>query len=226
MQDLSFAGQAGRNSVCVLSKMPFEFDAITWLVDSLKEFHVAFPRLDYKLAPSVLQVSPPDILMVNYHYGLFRGTRIAHQLKSENSRMRLMACSLNYHERQLFRMLDAGALAFLTFNCEAAEWKEALATIATGCIFYNRYITPDVIAHFKMVKSTADAWWRNKLDEEAIMYAALLKRGLSRDELVTELNKANVGAVNNDLNNLFRKHNCKNKEEFILLVESEEGVEM
>jgi DNA-binding NarL/FixJ family response regulator len=216
---------AERSSVCVLGKTSLEEYFIPQLINSHSGFCVKYFTLDYKMGLQVVKTIEPDIAFVNYHHGSFRGSRIAQQLHSENGSLRLVGYSDRYHPRQLFRMLDAGALAFLTFDCYADEWNEAIDTVATGRIFYNRYITHDAIDAFKMDRHTGNAWWRTRLTEEMIMYAVYLKRGVKRDDLYKFMNKRNTAEVNNDLTAIYLQLHCNNKEEFINLVQSEEGFE-
>jgi DNA-binding NarL/FixJ family response regulator len=214
---------AERSAVCILSKSPFEQDSISQLINSHSRYQVEFSSTDYKLSGQVVKAVEPDIAIVSYHHGIFRGPRIAQQMMSENSRLRIIGYSHHCNARQVFRMLDAGALAFLSYDCHFAEWQEAIETVSTGRIFYNRHITTDVIDAFKMCRSTGQTWWRTRLTEEIIMYAVYLSLGHTRDELCQLMKKKNIAEVNNDLNAIYYQLGCRNKEEFINQVFSEEG---
>jgi DNA-binding NarL/FixJ family response regulator len=217
----AIASEASPCTVCILSESSFEFDSLKRLIGPLQNFSLPFQAMDYKQAPVVLRAQPTDVAIVSYHYGSFRGPFVARQLHEEHYGLRLIGFTDEYHERKLFRMLDACVLAFLTYDCTEAQWMEALETTSAGRIHYNQFITHDILDYYRLHKPTPNAWWRSVLDEETIQYAIYLYQGKSRHDLIKLMNKKNISEVNNDLFRIFAKHNCRNKEDLIRLVAAE-----
>jgi DNA-binding NarL/FixJ family response regulator len=168
-------------------------------------------------AEKTLQYVRTAVVLISYHFYGNRGRELARRLHFMNSELRIAGYSFHYHERQLYSMIDAGALSFFNKDCGYDELHILIEEIATGRRHYNKHFTTRIADSIKQYAANSNRWWLNEISDEEISIAYEAFKG-SSDKQAADALGLKLNRVNHVHKQAKLRHHCHNRLDLLRLM--------
>jgi DNA-binding NarL/FixJ family response regulator len=215
---LTSAGEPLR--VCVLGDIDLLNDLLKKFLAGSDRYCIIDAGANYKDALVRLKIHPPDLLIISYHFGTNHGDVFARELRSIHHDVRVIGYSINFDERQVLRMLDAGAKAFFNGSSRADELQNAIETVMQGRLFYNECIYQELIEFYHANRHQHDAIWKTTFDHLTVFIIHLLLTPQSRQQMADSIG-IGIHAFNRILANVKSENNCQTEMDLLRLLSVE-----
>ena len=149
-----------------------------------------------------LQVVKPDVLLLDINMPKKNGLEVLKSLKSKKSKLKVLVLTVHNEIEYLMKAVDIGVNGYVLKNCESAELKKAIFTVADG----ESYIQPSLIPalNAKMIETNKDAEKIKSLTKRELDVLKLLAVGMYNKEVGKRL-EISERTVKNHVSNIFKK---------------------
>lgn len=149
-----------------------------------------------------LQVTKPDVLLLDINMPKKNGLEVLKSLKSKKSKLKVLVLTVHNEIEYLMKAVDIGVNGYVLKDSESAELKKAIFTVAEG----ESYIQPSLIPalNAKMIETNKDAEKIKSLTKRELDVLKLLAVGMYNKEVGKRL-EISERTVKNHVSNIFKK---------------------
>ena len=174
--------------------------ALVALLDIAGDLEVVGQAGDGREALRLALELRPDVVLTDIEMPGLSGLELAHELRRQESRARVVILTTFARPGYLRRALDAGVVGYLLKDAPSERLAEAIRRVQAG----GRAIDPNL---------AADAWGdRDPLTDRERQVLRMANQGLSGPEIAAEL-RLSEGTVRNYLSDAINKLGARNRVE-------------
>ena len=161
----------------------------------------------------LVRASKPDAVVLDVKLPDISGLEVTHKLLSHDPHLKILIVSALTNDLFPFRLLEAGALGYLTKNASQEELVRAIKTISNN----QRYISPEIAQQLALAKLAPNAPgdFSDLSDRETeVMFMVI--RGIEVKEIAKKLHLSSK-TVHSYRSRIFEKLHVKNDTALTLL---------
>lgn len=149
----------------------------------------------------------PDVVIMDINLPGINGIEATQQIRKYSPRSKVLGVSLHTQPTYARKMLQKGAMGYVTKNSSREEMFKAILEIQEG----KKYICDEIktILSKQVLSGEDESSGLNSLSQREIEIIAFIKQGFSSKEIADEL-KISVKTVEVHRYNILRKLNLKN----------------
>lgn len=160
----------------------------------------------------------PDVVVLDVNLPDITGLEVTHRLLSHQEDIKILIVSGITNDLLPFKLLDAGALSYLTKNASREELIHALKTTYAG----QRFVTPAVASRLVFSKLDAKKGGFSDLTDRETEVMMMIIRSIDVKKIAEKLHLS-TKTVHSYRNRIFQKLNVKN-DMGLMLLSIKEGI--
>lgn len=189
-------------------------DGIKSLLEDQEGVHVINEASNGKEALEILNISAPDVLIVDIRMPEMNGIEVVAALKQQNHSVKTLVLSMHDSEEYVLNAINAGADGYLLKGSSKEEFMKALHMVASGGKYFSGDVSSIIVNNLKskgteppVVQDTMAEQFKLTKREKQIL--SLVLDGKSNKEIAEELNVSKRTAEVHRFN-LMKKMEVKN----------------
>jgi DNA-binding NarL/FixJ family response regulator len=127
----------------------FVRDGIKSLLENEANIEVVAEATDGLEALAVVEISKPDLLILDIRMPNMTGIEVVEKLRSHNNNVKIVMLSMHESEEYVLKSIKAGADGYLLKGSSKEEFLKALHTIANGGKYFSGDISSILISQLK-----------------------------------------------------------------------------
>jgi two-component system nitrate/nitrite response regulator NarL len=127
----------------------FVRDGIKSLLENEANIEVVAEATDGLEALAVVEISKPDLLILDIRMPNMTGIEVVEKLRSQNNNVKIVMLSMHESEEYVLKSIKAGADGYLLKGSSKEEFLKALHTIANGGKYFSGDISSILISQLK-----------------------------------------------------------------------------
>ena len=131
----------------------------------------------------LVRAQKPEVALIDVHMPGMSGLELTERVQRADLPTRIVILTVVQDARFPRRLLQSGALGYLTKGCPAEELLEAVRTVATG----QRYLDATVAREMALAAVDGDGSPLESLSSRELEVALMLARGLAVNEVANRL---------------------------------------
>lgn len=135
----------------------FVRDGIKSLLENEANIEVVAEATDGLEALAVVEISKPDLLILDIRMPNMTGIEVVEKLRSQNNNVKIVMLSMHESEEYVLKSIKAGADGYLLKGSSKEEFLKALHTIANGGKYFSGDISSILISQLKNTTIPAQA---------------------------------------------------------------------
>jgi DNA-binding NarL/FixJ family response regulator len=132
----------------------------------------------------LVRAQKPDVALIDVHMPGMSGIELTERVQRADLPTRIVILTVVQDAQFPRRLLQSGALGYLTKGCPAEELLEAVRTVAAG----NRYLDATIAREMALAAVDGDGSPLESLSSRELEVALMLARGLAVNEVANRLN--------------------------------------
>jgi DNA-binding NarL/FixJ family response regulator len=132
----------------------------------------------------LVRAQKPDVALIDVHMPGMSGIELTERVQRADLPTRIVILTVVQDAQFPRRLLQSGALGYLTKGCPAEELLEAVRTVAAG----NRYLDATIAREMALAAVDGDGSPLESLSSRELEVAQMLARGLAVNEVANRLN--------------------------------------
>jgi DNA-binding NarL/FixJ family response regulator len=132
----------------------------------------------------LVRAQKPDVALIDVHMPGMSGIDLTERVQRADLPTRIVILTVVQDAQFPRRLLQSGALGYLTKGCPAEELLEAVRTVAAG----NRYLDATIAREMALAAVDGDGSPLESLSSRELEVALMLARGLAVNEVANRLN--------------------------------------
>jgi DNA-binding NarL/FixJ family response regulator len=131
----------------------------------------------------LVRAQKPDVALIDVHMPGMSGIELTERVQRADLPTRIVILTVVQDAQFPRRLLQSGALGYLTKGCPAEELLEAVRTVAAG----NRYLDATIAREMALAAVDGDGSPLESLSSRELEVALMLARGLAVNEVANRL---------------------------------------
>ena len=185
-------------------------DLLKGHLSDVPEFSVIIEAPNGKLLLQEITKNIPDIAILDVRMDVMDGVEAAFEIKKFNKEIRIIAWSAHNDIHTIFKMLDAGATAFLDKDANLAEMKKCICSVNKEGHYYNHYFTSSM--HESILRGENHLLYgvgEVLLTDDEIELTKNVCKGMNNKE-IADYHQVGIRKIQKDIKNLLLKTNTGN----------------
>jgi len=177
-------------------------EGLKQLLELEGDFKVIAEAADGVECMSKLEVTVPDVLLLDINMPNMNGLEVLQQMKEKKIKVKVLVLTIHSEVEYLLKAVDIGVNGYLLKDSESAELKKAITAVVNG----ENYIQPSLIPvlNAKMVDRDTDAAKIESLTKRELEVLKNLSYGMYNKEIAEKLS-ISERTVKNHISNIFKK---------------------
>lgn len=188
-------------------------NGLVLLLNSNVDFEVIAEASNGKEFLEILKEMTPDIVLMDISMPEMDGVKATELAIEKNPELKIITLSMFGDEEYYYKMMDAGACAFLLKESDIDEVYSAIYNVMDGNSFFSKELLQNLISNFKDEDSVHDLV--KELSEREIEITVLVCDGLSNQEIAEKL-FLSKRTVEKHRANILTKLNLKNTASLVM----------
>jgi two-component system, NarL family, response regulator NreC len=185
---------------------------INYLVD-VKEIEVVAQAENGKEAFELASKLLPDIIVMDIDMPVLDGVKATEKIKKDNPEVGIIALTMHSKAAMVKRMLEAGALGYLSKNCNSKELVQAIKTVHSGKKFLSEEIT-DVVIRDYLGNEEVEGSPEGELSDRELEILKLIVDGIPVSSIADKL-FVSVKTINTHRQNILEKLGLKSTADLV-----------
>lgn len=194
-------------SVIIIEDNPYILKSFTEIINAEIDFKVIGSFLNCEDALLFCNNISPDILMIDLQLPGIDGITGIKKFQIQNPTSKSIVVSVHEESNYIFKALSAGAIGYLSKNCNTLNLINALKQVIEGGSPMSTSIARKVVAFFQNPKLTS----LSKRENEVLQ---ILAKGKSYATIALELNLS-INTIKTHTRNIYEKLHISNRNEII-----------
>ena len=191
----------------------------TWafILSSDPRFKVLADCGDAETAVEIAKIQRPDIVLMDINMVPFSGFEATEKIRKLSPSSKIIGVSMHSQPAYAKKMLQAGAMGYVTKNSSREEMMKAILEVHGG----RKYICEEIknIISEQLMDESSDAPNINALTEREIQIINYIREGLSSKEMAAVLN-ISLKTVEVHRHNILKKLKLKNAASLVNFINS------
>jgi two-component system nitrate/nitrite response regulator NarL len=145
----------------------FVRDGIKSLLENEANIEVVGEATDGLEALKIVEISKPDLLILDIRMPNMTGIEVVEKLRSQNNTVKIVMLSMHESEEYVLKSIRAGADGYLLKGSSKEEFLKALHTVANGGKYFSGDISSILISQLN--NPAVSAGPKQTLDEEQLI---------------------------------------------------------
>ncbi len=193
--------------VVIIEDNPYILDSFTEIINIEPEFNVIGSFTNCEDALLFCTTVSPEIIMIDLQLPGMNGIDGIKEFQVQNPSSKNIVVSVHEESNYIFEALSAGAIGYLSKNCDSLDLIQALKQIINGGSPMSTSIARKVVSYFQTPKLSV----LSKRENEVLQ---ILAKGKSYATIAIELNLS-VNTIKTHTRNIYEKLHVSTRDEII-----------